>query len=298
VTRQRSATLDPIAAPKIVQDYLARVVPAIDAELERRLPAPADDPGRLCEAMRYAALGPGKRLRPALVLAACEAAGGPPDGLDQDGLAAAAAVEMLHAYTLVHDDLPCMDDDTERRGRPTVHVAFGEALAVLAGDALGTLAFEVLAREGGGVAPERRLEALRELSSAAGSLGLVGGQAADLAFPEGGEAEAVEAVAARKTGALFAAACAGGALLGGAPAELVARLRRFGTDAGVAFQIADDLLDGGRAEPCSMVRVLGAEGARARARERLEGALAATLDLGERAEPLRELARYAVERER
>jgi geranylgeranyl pyrophosphate synthase len=191
-----------------------------------------------------------------------------------------------------------MDDDDERRGRPTVHVAHGEALAVLAGDALQALAFELLARAGD-AAPEARLAALAELAAAAGSRALVGGQADDLAFPpDARDAERVEDVHARKTAALFAAATTGGALLGGARPEQALRLRRFGLELGAAFQIADDLLDRGDDEPCSLVRAVGAEPARARAAAHLARALAGIEDLGERAEPLRELARYAVERDR
>jgi geranylgeranyl pyrophosphate synthase len=187
-----------------------------------------------------------------------------------------------------------------------VHVVFGEAVAVLAGDALQALAFEVLARAGEAAA-EARLAALAELAAAAGSRGLVGGQADDLAFPAdaAGAADAADAAAdriegvhARKTAALFAAATAGGALLGGARPDAVARLRGFGHELGVAFQIADDVLDRADDEPCSLARALGVGPARARATARLARALAAIEDLGERAEPLRELARYAVERER
>ncbi|HVV86466.1 MAG TPA: polyprenyl synthetase family protein, partial [Kofleriaceae bacterium] len=139
-------TLDPKAAPPAVRALLARVVPLVEAELERRLAVPAPDPGRLVEAMRYAATGPGKRLRPALAIAACEACG----GTAAEALPAAAAIELLHAYTLVHDALPAMADDDERRGRPTVHVAFGEATAILAGDGLLTMAFGCLAELGAG----------------------------------------------------------------------------------------------------------------------------------------------------
>ncbi len=145
-------TIDPGAAPEAVRDVLARVRPLIDGELARRLgdgeTSLAADPGRLREAMRYATLGPGKRLRPALVIAACEACGGDVAG----ALPATAAIELLHTYTLVHDDLPCMDDDSERRGRPTAHVVFGEAIALLAGDGLLTAAFGALADLGHGCA--------------------------------------------------------------------------------------------------------------------------------------------------
>jgi geranylgeranyl pyrophosphate synthase len=271
----------------------------VDRFLAHHVPPADAPPAELHRALRHLLFPGGKRLRPALALAACEAVGSPP----ARALPVAAAVELIHTYSLIHDDLPCMDDDAERRGRPTVHVAFGEAVAVLAGDALQALAFEVLARAGEAAA-EARLAALAELAAAAGSRGLVGGQADDLAFPAdaAGAADAaadrIEGVHARKTAALFAAATAGGALLGGARPDAVARLRGFGHELGVAFQIADDVLDRADDEPCSLARALGVGPARARATARLARALAAIEDLGERAEPLRELARYAVERER
>jgi geranylgeranyl diphosphate synthase type II len=274
--------------------WLAERAGLVDRFLELHVPGTDAPPTALHAAMRHLLFPGGKRLRPGLALAACEAVGAPPER----ALPVAAAVELVHTYSLVHDDLPCMDDDDERRGRPTVHVAFGEALAVLAGDALQALAFEVLAGAGD-AAPAARLAALAELAAAAGSRALVGGQADDLAFPADAlEAERVEAVHLRKTAALFAAAAAGGALLGGAGPELAARIRSFGLELGAAFQIADDLLDRGTNEACSLVRCLGPGPARARAAARLARALARVEDLGERAEPLRELARYAVERDR
>ena len=231
-----AATLDPGAAPRVVQDWLDRVRPRIDAAIEDALAGPpgADDPGRLREAMRYAALGPGKRLRPALALAACEACG----GAFEAGLPAAAAVEMLHAYTLVHDDLPAMDDDDERRGRPTVHVAFGEAIAILAGDGLLTQAFGTVAALGA-----RAGDAVRVLAARAGADELLGGQAIDLTRPPATFA-AIEELHARKTGALFAASCELGAIAGGADAARCARLGRYGMAIGIAFQHADDRDDG------------------------------------------------------
>jgi geranylgeranyl pyrophosphate synthase len=207
----------------------------------------------------------------------------------------ATAVELVHTYSLIHDDLPCMDDDAVRRGRPAVHVAFGEAVAVLAGDALLALAFEAIAGAEGD--PARLLLAARELAAAAGSRRLVGGQVADLGFAAGGaDAARVEWVHARKSAALIAAAVVGGARLGGADEARLARLQRFGESVGVAFQIADDLLDDGEADPCSLLRVMSPARARARAEELLERALREVEALGEPAQPLRELARYAVRR--
>jgi geranylgeranyl diphosphate synthase type II len=271
--------------------YLSERAVLVDRQLDAVVPAADAEPAALHGAMRHLLFPGGKRVRPAFAFAACEAVGSPPER----ALPLAAALELVHTYSLVHDDLPCMDDDSLRRGRPTVHVVYGEALAVLAGDALLALAFEVLARGDAGPA-EARLAALAELAAAAGSLALVGGQAADLASASS-DAAAVERVHERKTAALFAAATAGGARLGGAPPALVLRLRRFGLGVGVAFQIADDLLDQGSDEGCSLVRALGAERARLRADDLLAGALAEIEDLGERAEPLRELARFAAVRE-
>jgi geranylgeranyl diphosphate synthase type II len=216
----------------------------------------------------------------------------------------AVAVELIHTYSLVHDDLPCMDDDAIRRGRPAVHIAHGEAIAVLAGDALQTLAFEALAgaaREVDGSDPDeplRVLAATRELTDAAGGRNLVGGQTDDLAFdPENRDAEAVESIHRRKSAALIAAAVAGGATLAGAESAVVDELRQFGLDVGVAFQITDDVLDAGEEDACSLVRALGLEQARERAEELLIDALGRLESLGERAEPLRDLARLAVRRE-
>ncbi len=270
-------TLDPTAAPRAVQEWLDRVVPLVDAELGARLRVPPDDPGRLAEAMRYAALGPGKRLRPALVCAACEAVGGTVDA----ALPAAAAIEMLHAYTLVHDDLPAMDDDDERRGRPTAHVAFGEAIAILAGDGLLTAAFAALAALG-----ERRRRG-RGAGRRAGVAELLGGQAIDLALAGARGAAAstlaeVEALHAGKTGALFAAAAELGAIAAGATPSTCEALGRYGLAIGIAFQHADDRDDGELAH-------LAAEAA-ARMRALCDEASALARGFGARGRPLEALA--------
>jgi geranylgeranyl pyrophosphate synthase len=244
------STLDPAAAPHVVRDWLDGVRPEIDAELERRLQVPGRDPGRLWEAMRYATLGPGKRLRPALTLAACAAV-----GADRSrALPAAAAVELLHAYTLVHDDLPCMDDDDERRGRPTVHIAFGEATAVLAGDALLTAAFGALAELGPSAAA-----AVQVLAQRAGAAELLAGQAMDLALAEARAGaplsfDELEALHAGKTGALFSAAVELGGIAGGATTDARRDLARFGMAVGIAFQHADDRDDGDFAEHAAQAR--------------------------------------------
>lgn len=276
--------------------YLLERSALVDPYLDRCLPAAQEPPAALHGAMRHLLFPGGKRLRPGLAFAACEAVG----AAAERALPVAAAVELVHTYSLVHDDLPCMDDDDLRRGRPTVHKLYGEAVAVLAGDALLALAFEVLAGAAASEESARLLAASRDLAFAAGSRALVGGQVDDLGFGPGGadEAARVESVHHRKSAALIAAALVGGARLGGAEPGVLERLQRFGIEVGVAFQIADDLLDQEDGEACSLVRVLGVEGARRRAEALLQQALARVEDLGGGAEALRELARYAVRRDR
>ncbi len=273
-----------------VQGYLAESAARVERFLDESLPGADEPPERLHAAMRHLLFPGGKRLRPALAFAGAEAVGAAPER----ALPVAGAVELVHTYSLVHDDLPCMDDDDERRGLPTVHVAFGEATAVLAGDALLTEAFAVLA-----LADESRVAGvIGDLAEAAGSRELVGGQHDDLSFDsQTATPESVESVHRRKSAALIAASVVGGARLGGGDAERLGRLRRFGLQVGVAFQIADDVLDAGDDEPCSLVSHLGVEGARRRAEDLLESALAEIEDLGEPAEALRELARFAVRRD-
>lgn len=264
-----SLTLD--GTPAELADLLAWTRRAIDDEFARRLMPPAVDHGRLVEAMRYAATGPGKRLRPALAIAACEACG----GRRADALPAAVAIELLHCYTLVHDDLPAMDDDDTRRGRPTVHIAFGEAIAILAGDGLLTLAFGALAE----LAGERAAAATAVLARRAGASELLAGQALDLAITKRDgscDAATLETLHAAKTGALFAAAAELGAIAGGASTTVRDRLARYGLAIGVAFQHADDRDDDEFAdhaaasaarvreltdEACTIARELGPAGA-------------------------------------
>ena len=246
-----------------------------EAALARALPAEGEAPARLHAAMRYALLGGGKRLRPALVRLVCLELGGE----ERAAEAPAMALELVHTYSLVHDDLPAMDDDELRRGRPTVHVAFDEATAILVGDALLTLAFEVLAED----EPRRAREQARVLARAAGSRGMVGGQVLDLSLEAAGARtrEAVEEMHARKTAALFAAACEMGAIAAGRD-EARASAARYGQELGLLFQAVDDLLDvtGDAAtlgktpgkdaalERATLVAALGLAGARARAEER------------------------------
>jgi geranylgeranyl diphosphate synthase type II len=290
--------------------YLRERAPLVDRALDAAIPPAGESPEALHGAMRHLLFPGGKRLRPVLAMAAAEAVGARPES----ALPAATAVELVHTYSLIHDDLPCMDDDDERRGRPTVHVQFGEATALLAGDALLAAAFGALVGGGGaaafgalvdsgGPAPERVLGAVRDLAQAAGSLHLVGGQVDDLSIAdpstdgaEEADAERIESVHARKSAALIAASVVSGARLAGADDVTLAQLRAFALTLGVAFQIADDLLDRDEDGACSLARVLGPAEARRRAEALLDTALREIETLDERAEPLRELARFAVRR--
>jgi geranylgeranyl diphosphate synthase type II len=256
-----------------------------DRALEVALGDLAGSPPRLSEAVRYALLGPGKRLRPALVRLMCTHFG----GSDAAAALPAAAVECVHAYSLVHDDLPCMDDDDLRRGRPTCHKVYGEALAILAGDALLTLAFGLLAR-----APRRQADLARVLADGAGHLGMVGGQVQDLAA-QGGSADRalVLEIHARKTAALFSAAAEMGAIAAGADAERCRAAGAYGLALGRCFQATDDILDvtgdattlgktpgkDARGGKPTLVAALGIVRARAEARELAELARAAALAL-------------------
>ncbi|MEM7308118.1 MAG: polyprenyl synthetase family protein [Planctomycetota bacterium] len=210
-----------------------------DAALDALVPPAERSPTRLYEAMRYALFGGGKRLRPAVArMIARELA---PDGAAADAAVErpAAALELVHTYSLVHDDLPCMDDDALRRGRPTVHVAYDEATAVLVGDALLTLAFEVVAG-----APDATAAAYaRVLGQAAGAAGMVGGQVLDLSLPQAAGLDALRDMHARKTAALFGAAAEMGAIAGGAGPDVRAAARDYGVAIGLCFQATDDLLD-------------------------------------------------------
>jgi len=232
-----------------VELYLQEKRALVEGQLRSALETAGDCPPALREAMRYGLLAPGKRLRPLLVMLGAEACG----GRDMDGLPAACAVEMIHAYSLIHDDLPAMDDDDLRRGQPTCHKQFGEALAILAGDALLTLAFQVLAE---GYPPATGAACCAELARGAGAAGMVGGQVEDLAWEAGENAAGgaaglndLEATHARKTGALFRSCLRLGLLAaqgerpGGPDGALAACLDGYGQCLGQAFQITDDLLD-------------------------------------------------------
>ena len=246
------------------KQYLRERRADIEQALDADLPRPPACPPIIADAMRYSVLAGGKRLRPILTLASAEAVldhDGADPKLREAGLAltmpAACAVELIHTYSLVHDDLPAMDDDNLRRGQPTSHVVYGEGVAILAGDALLTHAFELLARQPSNEpfgSNERRLRALGRLAEAAGAVGMVGGQALDIrttgAKPENGEAEGPLSTTAelreiheRKTGALICAAAGTGAVLAGGSREIVAAIEAYAAHLGLAFQIIDDILD-------------------------------------------------------
>ncbi|MBP6719990.1 MAG: polyprenyl synthetase family protein [Rhodoferax sp.] len=230
-------------------DQLARVEQALDQWVTTEAPAGVDHgaPAALVEAMRYAVLDGGKRLRPLLVLAAYEAVrgGGPDSPADaESALRAACAVELIHAYSLVHDDMPCMDNDVLRRGKPTVHVQFGEASALLAGDALQALAFELLTPESASMAGDRQALLCRLLARAAGSSGMAGGQAIDLASVGLALTERqLQEMHRLKTGALLEASVMMGAACGQATPHALSALQAYGAAMGLAFQVVDDILD-------------------------------------------------------
>jgi geranylgeranyl diphosphate synthase, type II len=221
----------------------------VDAALDRFLPTSPACPARVGEAMRYSLFAGGKRLRPVLAIAAAEAVatanGGDVEQARAYAMPAACALELIHTYSLVHDDLPAMDDDTLRRGRPTSHVVFGEGLAILAGDGLLTEAFALMVRESAADAG-RTLRALGVVAEAAGPCGMVGGQAIDLEAAGAGtrfDGEGLRAMHARKTGALIRAAAGAGAVMAGASDGQLAAIDRFAAELGLAFQIVDDILD-------------------------------------------------------
>jgi geranylgeranyl diphosphate synthase, type II len=292
-----------------LKEYLNEHLKRIDAALMGYLPPVDSMPVRLHEAMHYSVFAGGKRIRPVLAIAACEAV----DGDVARVLPAACALEMIHTYSLIHDDLPAMDDDDYRRGRLTSHKAFGEATAILAGDALLTDAFALLAGPGShrDLSAEIKLRMVHVIARAAGSTGMVGGQAADMAA-EGKEIDLamLQFIHTRKTGALILASVQVGALAGGAADGDFAAITRYGEAAGLAFQIADDILDVlgdktmlGKETGKDQARgkatypsLLGIEQSRRRSRELRDLASEALTPLGDRAEPLRAIAHLMVDR--
>lgn len=295
-------------APSVALDAAWDALRArVEEQLQAYIARVPDCPERLQEAMAYSLLAGGNRLRPVLVLLAAEACGADPAA----ALPAACALEMVHTYSLIHDDLPAMDDDAVRRGRPTNHVVFGEGMAILAGDGLLTLAFEIMARD---VQPPQVAAACcADLASAAGWQGMVGGQVADLEAEQQplGSLEALEAIHRRKTGRLLSSALTLGARIAGAEPDLLERLQKFGQCLGLAFQITDDLLDirGDLKIMGKAVRkdaahgkltypaLLGEDSSQERARSLIAEACRWIAPLGQRGQRLEALAQFVLERD-
>lgn len=291
-----------------LQQYLRERARLVDDALERYLPHEEMRPQVLHRAMRYSTLSGGKRLRPVLVIAGAEAVGGKAETV----LPTACGIEMIHTFSLIHDDLPAIDNDTLRRGRPTCHVQFGEAVAILAGDALFATAFELIARNVETAPAERVVQVLHVIAEASGTRGMVGGQMVDIES-EGKQvdAETLEYIHRHKTAALIRASVVSGAILAGAEQWQVDALSRYGELTGLAFQIADDLLNvtgdprkTGKAVGTDAERgkatypaLFGIEASRERAYQLVRQAVDALQLFGEKAEPLRAIAYLVVERE-
>ncbi len=292
--------------------YLKEQCARVDAALDSYLPRETELPHSLHKAMRYSVFAGGKRVRPILMLAACQAVGGD----TEVAIPAACAMEMIHTYSLIHDDLPAMDDDDFRRGNPTNHKVFGEAVAILAGDALLTEAFKLLSNPACavGVPSEARLAVIHQIASCAGSHGMVGGQVVDMESEGKSDIDlpTVQYIHTHKTGALIKAAVVAGALLGGADQEKLAAITRYGSAAGLAFQIADDILDiEGTTEEigkdagsdqargkATYPAVMGLAAAKQEATTMMDEAFKALEIFGSEADPLREIARYIVTRKK
>ena len=287
---------------------LSGTAAAVEEVLDAELPRPEGAQARLFEAMRYSILGGGKRLRAFLVRSGARLAGADDGG----ALLVAAALEMVHGYSLIHDDLPAMDDDDLRRGKPSCHVAFDEATAILAGDALLTLAFELLSNPRVHPDPSVRCDLVRAMAKAAGGEGMVGGQMIDLAAERGGADYGLVVTLERmKTGALIAFSCEAGAILARRDGEYRRSLREFGQDVGLAFQVIDDVLDvvgdeaalgktvgkDAAAGKATFIAALGLEGARREAVALVERGVARLDGLGEGAGPLRAFGEYVLARQ-
>ncbi|MEI7948002.1 MAG: polyprenyl synthetase family protein [bacterium] len=278
-----------------LKNYLAERKTRVEAELYACLPVAGTRPAELSEAMRHAVISGGKRLRPILCLAAAEAAGGKPE----DAMPAACAVELLHTYTLVHDDLPCMDNDTLRRGQPTVWSKYGEAMAVLVGDALQTLAFETLARTT--ASPSSVAKLVSELAKAAGASGVIAGQVEDIQFADAPTHDIINYVFQHKTADLFRAAVRLGGIAGHASDHDLQHLSIYGNNLGIAFQVIDDILDAAESKSddkpeLSCLDIMSEEQARAYAQQTTATACAALKNLPGDTKPLAALANELLSR--
>lgn len=296
-----------VISDPLLAEGLARISEEIDGAFDALLPVPDDQRARLVEAMRYAAIGGGKRLRPLLLTAVAEMFG----VVREAAIRAAIAIESIHVYSLIHDDLPCMDDDALRHGKPTVHLAYDEATAVLAGDSLLAFAFEVLGDPAVSADPFTRIELVQALAHASGAQGMAGGQMMDIVAENSEfDLQTITRLQQLKTGALLGAAVEMGAILGRIPPEGRTHLRGYARDIGLAFQIADDLIDhegdvllagkavgkDAAAGKQTFVSLLGAERAREQARMLVEQAIGHLAQHGKEADLLRAVARYIVER--
>ena len=267
--------------------YLTRSRHSIDAALDKFLPGADKEPKTLHKAMRYSVFSGGKRIRPIIVIESARACG----ASQKDAIAAACAVELVHTYSLVHDDLPSMDDDDYRRGKPTSHKAFGEANAILSGDGLLTLAFNIIARHS---KPASAASEAAELSEAIGTRGMVGGQAADIEFQEGRKnASKLEYINCLKTAKLFEASAKLGAIAARAGAAKIGAMASYGMRLGAAFQMVDDILDND-----GYARLFGADKARDDAGDLIKKAKAALAPFGKRADKLKALADYVMDQVR
>lgn len=297
-----------MSASPLLKAAMERIAADVAAMFDALLPVPSDPRARLVEAMRYAVLGGGKRLRPLLLTAVADMY-----RVDRAAaLRAGIAIESIHVYSLVHDDLPCMDNDAMRHGKPTAHLVYDEATAVLAGDALHDFAFEVLADTATSSDPFTRAELILTLATASGSNGMAGGQMMDIvAETSQFDLPTITRLQQLKTGALLGASVEMGAILGKVPAEGRGHLRGYARDIGLAFQIADDLLDyegdeaaagkalrkDAAAGKQTFVSLLGPDRAREQARMLVEQAVSHLGSHGQEAELLRDIARYIVERD-
>jgi geranylgeranyl diphosphate synthase type II len=292
-----------------LSDYLKFRKELVDAALNEALPGETNYPPVIFQSVRYSLFAGGKRLRPILCLAAADAAGGDYRAV----LPVACALEMIHTYSLIHDDLPAMDDDDFRRGRPTSHKVFGEAVAVLAGDALLTEAFALMSARDRmpQIPPDRILTVIHEIAHAAGFWGMVGGQVVDIQSETAAvDEETLLYIHTRKTGAMMVASVRAGAILAGAQAGVIEALAAYGRHLGLAFQIADDILNV-EGDPAALgkttgsddargkltfPRWMGMEASRIKMADLVARALAAIQDFDQHAEPLRAIARYVAER--
>lgn len=277
-----------------LKQYLKARAQEVNQAMEVFLPAASEYMGNIGEAMRYGVFPGGKRFRPVLTMATAEALGAD----RQLAMPAACAFELIHSFSLVHDDLPCMDNDVERRGKPTCHVAFGEDVALLAGDGLSIHAFTVAARTAELVSPEVAVAVLRELAFAAGHEGMVGGQILDMfAQHKGVTQDGLLAVHKAKTGALIRGSVRAGAIIGGASAEQLASLTEYGELVGLVFQITDDILDSvDDPDPVSFPSIFGMDTSRKMAQESTDRAVELVRPFGEAARPLVALAEYLMYR--